>query len=834
MSFNITTRINNLTSTTEIIIRSLSDLQNLINSYLTVDDARGLYQLLTNIAQTYNNNPTDTIYYSAKYINSLISNYQNKLNVSMPLYLNNTTNILSIDLNDYYTKSESDSSYQEVLNVTFPIILNNISNNLSIDLTNYYNSTTSDNKYQGKINVNLPLILNSASNNLSIDLSTYATQVYVSNAISNLINSAPNSLDTLKELANAINNDSAFSTTINNLINTKQNIITATNPLSLTNNTLSITLLNYYTKSESDSNYQVKLTAVLPLSINTTTNMLSINLSAYATKTNLTDGINNIIDGAPANLNTLKELAAAINNDNNFHTTITNLINTKQKTLVVSSPLSLNDDVLTLNFDGSVYQPLITSTSVLGPDRVTCSSIMVNDITGGSMSFARFNNSISFTYDQGFISLYDNRQAGTDQIVSSLSITPSGSTITYISNGIINSLSVNSDGVNITGSYNYSGLLKTNGITVYNNSTLAAQISANGDISTTTTILSPTIKINNASSDFPLSISYLGTDICTVNNDGLINCNALRTNTTDGLEIYDGINKNLQITSNGNINTFGNLVFNLNNYSNVNAITCYDKVTNTILWNISQSGQPLFKNLHVYGKISVFPTSGGTSNIALFGSNGSISCSGLNLDNDASGQGLHVYGRDNSNNRIVTSSISQDGTFSCTSVTIKSLDTPNYQVAAFSQSGNVTCKNITCDTITIDNFIYKPPVERIIMLNLRPTSAITSSMIPGWNFTWQGNNRNLKVSIQITCYTSVANVTATWYMCKRRVGETGFEIVCSCLFYFNQALLHMTMPTLYAVDISRTSYNMEYFVATGPNCVVDSNDTCTIITTEYY
>jgi hypothetical protein len=149
------------------------------------------------------------------------------------------------------------------------------------------------------------------------------------------------------------------------------------------------------------------------------------------------------------------------------------------------------------------------------------------------------------------------------------------------------------------------------------------------------------------------------------------------------LKVYDGINKNLQITSDGNINTFGNLVFNLNNYSNVNAITCYDKLTNNILWNISQSGQPLFRNLFVYGKILVFPSSGGTSNIALFGSDGTISCSGINLDNDVNGRGLKLYGHDNSNNRIVTSSISQDGALACTSVTIKSLNAPNYQVAAF-------------------------------------------------------------------------------------------------------------------------------------------------------
>ena len=69
------------------------------------------------------------------------------------------------------------------------------------------------------------------------------------------------------------------------------------------------------------------------------------------------------------------------------------------------------------------------------------------------------------------------------------------------------------------------------------------------------------------------------------------------------------------------------------------------------------------------------------------------------------------------------------------------------------------------------------------MLNRRPTAVTPGvSIIDGWGFTWQGNNRNLKVSIQITCYTTVADVHATWYMSRRRVGEPGFERVCQCLF----------------------------------------------------
>ena len=48
------------------------------------------------------------------------------------------------------------------------------------------------------------------------------------------------------------------------------------------------------------------------------------------------------------------------------------------------------------------------------------------------------------------------------------------------------------------------------------------------------------------------------------------------------------------------------------------------------------------------------------------------------------------------------------------------------------------------------------------MLNFRPTSNPTGTRAPGWSLHGKGNNRNLKVSIQIACYTAEAGVIATW------------------------------------------------------------------------
>ena len=56
------------------------------------------------------------------------------------------------------------------------------------------------------------------------------------------------------------------------------------------------------------------------------------------TKLEVNQEINKVINAAPEALNTLKEIAAALNDDANFAGTITNVISQKQQTLIVSQP----------------------------------------------------------------------------------------------------------------------------------------------------------------------------------------------------------------------------------------------------------------------------------------------------------------------------------------------------------------------------------------------------------------------------------------------------------------------------------------------------------------
>ncbi|EIX6830267.1 phage tail protein [Escherichia coli] len=126
--------------------------------------------------------------------------------------------------------------------------------------------------------------------------SRIATTEFVQAAITALINGAPATLDTLKEIAAAINNDPKFSTTINNALALKA-------PLSSPALTGTPTAP---TAAQSVNNTQIATTAFVK--------------SAIAA----------MVGSAPAALDTLNELAAALGNDPNFSTTVLNALAGKQ------------------------------------------------------------------------------------------------------------------------------------------------------------------------------------------------------------------------------------------------------------------------------------------------------------------------------------------------------------------------------------------------------------------------------------------------------------------------------------------------------------------------
>ncbi|EIA0033854.1 tail fiber protein [Salmonella enterica] len=123
-----------------------------------------------------------------------------------------------------------------------------------------------------------------------------ANTAFVQAAILALISGAPTTLDTLKELAAAINNDPNFGTTISNALALKAPLLSP----GLTG------------------------TPTAPTAPQTTNN------TQIATTAFVRSAISALVGSSPEALDTLNELAAALGNDPNFATTMTNALAAKQ------------------------------------------------------------------------------------------------------------------------------------------------------------------------------------------------------------------------------------------------------------------------------------------------------------------------------------------------------------------------------------------------------------------------------------------------------------------------------------------------------------------------
>lgn len=113
---------------------------------------------------------------------------------------------------------------------------------------------------------------------VSYDNATYATQSYVTTAVSNLVNAAPSTLDTLNELATALGNDANFSTTVTTSIATKQPQLSGTGFVKISGTTISYDNSTYYLASNPNSYITLaSLSVTAPLTYNNATGALNIN-----------------------------------------------------------------------------------------------------------------------------------------------------------------------------------------------------------------------------------------------------------------------------------------------------------------------------------------------------------------------------------------------------------------------------------------------------------------------------------------------------------------------------------------------------------------------------
>ncbi|HBI2824378.1 TPA: phage tail protein [Escherichia coli] len=228
-----------------------------------------------------------------------------------------------------------------------------------------------------------------------------ATTAFVQAALTALINDAPATLDTLKEIAAAINNDPNFSTTINNALAQKA-------PLSSPALTGTPTAP---TAAQSVNNTQIATTAFVK--------------SAIAA----------MVGSAPAALDTLNELAAALGNDPNFATTMLNALAGKQ-------PL---DNTLT-NLSGKDVAGLLAYLGIGETGKYDILPASRGGTGASTIAGALINFGLSDLVTAGLVQV----ESGTDFITAKIPFLSGGSKRFLMIHAIKATMPANNNGYNLT------------------------------------------------------------------------------------------------------------------------------------------------------------------------------------------------------------------------------------------------------------------------------------------------------------------------------------------------------------------------------------------------
>jgi len=202
-----------------------------------------------------------------------------------------------------------------------------------------------------------------------------ATTAFVKTSIDNLVDSAPNNLNTLNELAAAINDDNNFHNTVTTALAGKHPSITTSARLNANligdNGDVSNTEYGYLngvtsaiqtqidSKQATITNGSITLQQVNALesilnskaplngpifegSPTAPTATAGTNTTQLATTAFVKTAVDNLVDSAPGALDTLNELAAAIGDDSNYAATVTTALSGKHPSITTSARLNAN------------------------------------------------------------------------------------------------------------------------------------------------------------------------------------------------------------------------------------------------------------------------------------------------------------------------------------------------------------------------------------------------------------------------------------------------------------------------------------------------------------
>ncbi|UTH76114.1 hypothetical protein [Chromobacterium sp. IIBBL 290-4] len=148
--------------------------------------------------------------------------------------------------------------------------------------------------------------------------------------VSGLVANAPANLNTLQELASAINNDAAYSATVDGKLQGKADKAT--------------TLAGYgITDAASKSDLKAIADGINSGKADKATTLAGYGIADGASKAELKAAIDGVVSGAPGALNTLQELAAALGNDANYAASMTKMLSGKAEKATTLAGYGITD-----------------------------------------------------------------------------------------------------------------------------------------------------------------------------------------------------------------------------------------------------------------------------------------------------------------------------------------------------------------------------------------------------------------------------------------------------------------------------------------------------------
>jgi len=331
---NSTTNLNNLItdlSNNHSATKSYQiDLSNNYNSYKSLNDSRVL-----DISQTLLNNSQADIS-----LNNLVLDLSNN---------HNSTKAFQIDLSNNYN--------------SYKTLNNTLTNDLSLSIVDlHYKNISIDsslNSLYTSINTNINDILDISNSRATIN--------YVDESISALLDSAPSTLNTLNELAEALGNDNNFSTTLSNSIGLRaldSAVVHLTGNENISGNKTFSGTISGITKSmvglgnvNNTSDMDLPVSTATQTALNAKQNTITTNSLNISDISGLQTSINakhDVISDGSLSIAKTSGLQTALNN--------------KALASDVANSLALKQDVLT---SSSITDNLLASTFIKENDNIT-------------------------------------------------------------------------------------------------------------------------------------------------------------------------------------------------------------------------------------------------------------------------------------------------------------------------------------------------------------------------------------------------------------------------------------------------------------------------------